>query len=66
MNATSPKPVLSIVVPVRNEQGNVAELISEIVTACGALGEFEIIYVNDGSSDNTAAELLALQRNIAN
>ena len=66
MNATSPKPVLSIVVPVRNEQGNVAELISEIVTACGALGEFEIIYVNDGSSDNTAAELLALQCNIAN
>ena len=66
MNATSPKPVLSIVVPVRNEQGNVAELISEIVTACGALGEFEIIYVNDGSSDNTAKELLALQRNVAN
>lgn len=66
MTAMLPKPVLSVVVPVRNEQGNVAELISEIVTACAALDAFEIIYVNDGSSDSTATELVALQRSVAN
>ncbi len=66
MTAMLPKPVLCVVVPVRNEQGNVAELIGEIVTACAPLGLFEIIFVNDGSSDATAAELVALQCSVHN
>lgn len=53
-------PTLSVVVPVRNEVGNVAPLIADIEAACAPLGSFELIYVNDGSSDGTAAALAAL------
>jgi dolichol-phosphate mannosyltransferase len=55
-------PRVSVVVPVRNEAGNVAPLIGEIARAMAALAPFEIIYVNDGSSDATAAELQALAK----
>ena len=42
-------PLLSVVVPVRNEAGNVAPLIAEIERACATLQPFEVIYVDDGS-----------------
>ena len=45
---------VSIVVPVYNEDGNVKELHQEIVDVCKANNyEFEIIFVDDGSSDRT-------------
>jgi glycosyltransferase involved in cell wall biosynthesis len=55
-------PRVSVVVPVRNEAGNVAPLIGEIARAMAALAPFEIIYVNDGPSDGTAAELRTLAK----
>ena len=58
--ATGPKPVLSVVVPVRNEQGNVAPLIAEISAAVFSLGAYEVIYVNDGSTDRTGEILTEL------
>jgi dolichol-phosphate mannosyltransferase len=51
---------LSVVVPVRNEQDNVAPLIREIDAALTAV-EHEIIYIDDGSSDDTYANLKQLQ-----
>ena len=43
---------VSIVVPVFNEEGNVAELHREIKDICEEKQyEYEIIFVNDGSSD---------------
>ncbi len=51
---------ISIVVPVRNEAGNIAPLLAEIVTACRPLGAFEVIYVDDGSTDATSRELARL------
>jgi dolichol-phosphate mannosyltransferase len=55
-------PAVSIVVPVRNEAGNIAPLVTEITMALTAAlkDEFEIIYVNDGSTDGTEAELRSL------
>jgi dolichol-phosphate mannosyltransferase len=53
-------PAVSVIVPVKNEAGNIAPLIDEIVAALGARARFEIIYVNDGSTDGTEAELAAL------
>ncbi len=45
---------VSIVVPVYNEEGNVAELHQEIKTVCDQNQyEYEIIFIDDGSSDRT-------------
>lgn len=53
----SEKPFLSIVAPVFNEEGNVQELHRRIVEACEKMGKpYEIIFVDDGSSDATAKE----------
>lgn len=60
-NFTPPKQ-LSVVVPVRNEQDNVAHLIAEIDTALAPVIEHEIVYVNDGSTDNTFDTLMTLQK----
>lgn len=53
-------PRLSVVVPARNEAPNVAPLVAEIEAACAPLGPFEIVYVDDGSSDGTLAEIRRL------
>src|ERR1700677_94287 len=52
-------PEISVVVPVRNEAGNIAPLIAEIAAALQSRA-FEIVYVNDGSSDATEQELRGL------
>ena len=51
---------VSIVIPAKNEEDNVEPLISEIMVALDGLAEFEIVYVDDGSTDKTHAELLRL------
>jgi glycosyltransferase involved in cell wall biosynthesis len=56
LSADSPVAV-SIVVPVRNEAGNIAPLIAEITAALDGRWAHEIIYVNDGSTDATAERL---------
>src|SRR3954471_9725646 len=53
-------PAVSVVVPVRNEAGNIAPLVAEIAAAIGEQWPFEVVYVDDGSSDGTAAELKRL------
>lgn len=61
-------PLLSVVVPVLNEQDNVAPLVAEIraavAPACAAFGGFEIVYVDDGSTDGTAPALTALREQV--
>lgn len=53
-------PAVSVVVPVRNEAGNIAPLVAEIAAALHDHWSFEVVYVNDGSSDETAAEIQRL------
>ena len=57
----SAAPRLSVVVPVKNEAGNIAPLVAEIETACRPLGVFEVVYVNDGSTDATPREIMELK-----
>jgi len=53
---------LSIVIPVRNEVGNIAPLIVEIASALDGAGiDYEIVYVDDGSTDATAGEIGRMQ-----
>jgi dolichol-phosphate mannosyltransferase len=53
-------PAVSIVVPVRNEAGNIAPLVAEIAKALDGQWPFEVVYVDDGSTEGTDAELARL------
>jgi dolichol-phosphate mannosyltransferase len=53
---------VSVVVPVRNESENVAPLIAEIASALDGRWNYEIIYVNDGSTDATAERLATVMK----
>jgi dolichol-phosphate mannosyltransferase len=61
---TAPLPQISVVVPVFNEQDNVAPLVHEIVAALRGVVPFEIVYVDDHSSDNTLATLRGLKAQV--
>jgi dolichol-phosphate mannosyltransferase len=54
-------PRFTLVAPTLNEAENVAPLAREIAAACTPLGPFEAIFVNDGSTDATAANIAALR-----
>ena len=53
---------LSVVIPAKDEGDNVAPLIAEIRAVLDGLLKYEIVYVDDGSRDATAAEVVRLQR----
>jgi undecaprenyl-phosphate 4-deoxy-4-formamido-L-arabinose transferase len=54
------RPMLSVVIPVFNEEANLDELIRRCLAACRqALRPFEIIFVDDGSRDRSAEMLEA-------
>jgi dolichol-phosphate mannosyltransferase len=55
---------LSIVIPVKNEAENVAPLVTEITTAMEGLAAYEILFVDDGSDDATAGEIVRLARRL--
>ena len=60
MSGGGAAPVISVVVPVKDEAGNVGPLAREIAAALR--GEpHEILFVDDGSSDGTAQALAALK-----
>ena len=58
MNAN--EPAVAVVVPVRNEAGNIEPLVREIAKALDGQWPFEVVYVNDGSTDGSEAEFKRL------
>lgn len=44
---------LSVVIPVKNEQDNILPLLAEIHTALEGKFDYEVIYIDDGSTDRT-------------
>src|ERR1700712_189860 len=59
--------IVSVVVPVYNEEGSAVQVAREIEGAFGAAftaGEFEIIFVDDCSRDSTFAPLVAARDEI--
>ncbi|MCC6705935.1 MAG: glycosyltransferase family 2 protein [Gammaproteobacteria bacterium] len=60
LSSPAPADVLySVVVPFFNEQDNVAPLLDEIGAVMAALGNYEVVTVDDCSTDGTRARLLA-------
>ena len=60
MSASLPRPAVSVVVPLFNEEGTIEELIARLRAVLVGRGErFEIVLVNDGSTDHTAERLAA-------
>ena len=51
--------MISIVIPAKNEQGNIVPLMQEIHQALHNVTPFEIVVVDDGSNDATYHEILA-------
>jgi undecaprenyl-phosphate 4-deoxy-4-formamido-L-arabinose transferase len=53
--------LVSVVIPVFNEENNLEELVSRCLDACGGTGKsFEIILVDDGSIDSSAEKIKAV------
>jgi dolichol-phosphate mannosyltransferase len=59
----APSAPISVVVPVKDEAGNVGPLAREIAAALAGESH-EILFIDDGSSDGTAAALAALKNQI--
>ena len=51
----------SVIVPIYQEEGNIPELDSQLRVVMNKLGSYEIIYINDGSKDNSLKELKKLK-----
>ena len=54
-------PLVSVVIPVKDEAANVTTLAREIRQALDGVVPFEVIFVDDGSTDATVATLAALK-----
>lgn len=60
-------PSLSIIIPAHNEEATVEDVVDEVFTVVRQVGmDYEIILVNDGSTDHTGEISRALARRISN
>jgi len=55
---------ISVVVPVHNEADNIMPLLNEIVAAMHSADAYEIIYIDDGSNDETTVILKQAMQDI--
>jgi dolichol-phosphate mannosyltransferase len=57
---TDAAPQISVVLPAHNEEGNVAAIAQRLAAILGPLGTYEIVFVDDRSTDGTLAAIRAL------
>lgn len=63
MHDTQPRPTLSLVIPIWNEEGVIPEMYRRVCTVMEQFGEsWELITINDGSTDRSLEMLLELQK----
>ena len=55
-------PKISTIIPVKNEQDNIIELSKQIFNSLD-IHDNELIFVDDGSTDNTREKILDLKKN---
>ncbi len=59
------RPILSIVIPVYNEEANVRPLFEKIRAVCETIGDtYEVLFIDDGSNDATFAVLSDLCKQV--
>ena len=51
--------VISIVIPACNEAGNIEEIVVKLKACLEGKADFDIIFVDDGSTDQTLAQIQA-------
>lgn len=57
------KDMISFVIPAKNEEESVAILAKKIIDVCAKIKRsYEIIFIDDGSTDNTLAKLASLRK----
>ena len=54
--------MISLVLPIYNEEGNIKELYNRSVKVLNRIGEYEIIFVNDYSKDNSLLKLKEISK----
>ncbi|MGC2435032.1 MAG: glycosyltransferase, partial [Desulfobaccales bacterium] len=63
LEISSPEPYVSVIIPVYNEEENLRELGERLMSTLSAMGRpFEIILVDDGSTDRSWEILTELNR----
>lgn len=63
----TPTPLYSVVIPLKNEEDNIRELIEELNPVMNDLkAPWELICIDDGSTDQTLVKLLELKTQYAN
>jgi dolichol-phosphate mannosyltransferase len=64
MSPATSRPSVSFIVPALNEEGNIEATVTTILAAAnGHVSDFEIVLVNDGSTDRTGDVMERLARN---
>ena len=58
-NGEAGAPRVSFVVPAKNEAPTIKPLLDDIARECAGLAPFEVVYVDDGSTDDTQGRLAA-------
>ena len=53
---------LSLIIPIFNEEKNIEKLFDEIKVSIKSVKEYEVIFIDDGSSDNSLEVLRKLKR----
>ncbi len=61
MGGPTDRPFISVVIPAKNEAGNLPAVLAELETTLASRG-IEVIVVDDGSTDNTAAALVEARK----
>lgn len=57
-------PEISFIIPAYNEEGNIVEITTQIMEICKPLNRsYEIVFIDDGSQDNTASEIIKCSKN---